>query len=83
MRQRAILLAAIALVAIMFLFPPWYTTGGKDRLHRFHRGYHFINNPPGGASRIDYARYLGGIAFVCFVAGLSFFETQDRRFNRD
>jgi hypothetical protein len=78
-RQRAILVAAIALVAILLLFPPWYATGGKDRDHRFYRGYHFINDAPGGASRIDYARSIAAIAFVCFVAALAYFEVQDRR----
>lgn len=77
--QRAVLLAAIALVAVMLLFPPWYTTGGEGGAHRFHRGYRFINDPPAGPSRIDYTRYLAGVAFVCFVAALAFFEAQDRR----
>jgi hypothetical protein len=83
MRQRAILVAAIALVAVMLLFPPWYTAGGEDGAHRFHRGYRFINDPPAGRSRIEYTRYLAGIALVCFVAALGFFETQDRRLSTD
>jgi hypothetical protein len=81
-RQRAILAAAIALVAIMLLVPPWYTTGGTDRDRRFYRGYHFINDPPGGATRVDYARHLSGVAFVCFVAALAYFEAQDRRISK-
>jgi hypothetical protein len=78
-RQRAVLLAAVVIVTIMLLFPPWYTMGGHGRTHAFYRGYHFLNAPPGGASRIDYPRYLAAIAFVCFVAALAWLELQDRR----
>jgi hypothetical protein len=78
-RQRAVLLAAVVIVTIMLLFPPWYTMGGEDHAKKYCRGYHFLNTPPGGASRIDYPRYLGAIALVCFVAALAWLELQDRR----
>ncbi|MCX5752186.1 MAG: hypothetical protein NTW97_00930 [Candidatus Krumholzibacteria bacterium] len=77
-RQRAVLLAAVVFVTIMLLFPPWYTIGGKDDDRTFYRGYHFLNAPPGGASRIDYPRYLSAIALACFVAALAFLELQNR-----
>jgi hypothetical protein len=75
--QRAVLLATIALVAFMLLFPPWYSMGrGPQGLRRIHRGYSYLNDPPPGDSHINYERYLVPIAVVCLLALLGYLELQ-------
>jgi len=74
---KAILLAAVALVTIMLLYPPWRSrmTTGRETTD-IHRGYCFITSPPPGGGRIDNARYLGAIGVVCIIAALALLETR-------
>ncbi|RJR30488.1 MAG: hypothetical protein C4574_02400 [Candidatus Latescibacterota bacterium] len=74
---KAILLAAVALVTIMLLYPPWHSrmTTGRETTD-IHRGYRFLTSPPPGGGRIDYARYLGAVGVVCALATLALLETR-------
>lgn len=78
-RQQTILIAALVIVAVMLLFPPWHRStriGGREMT--FYQGYHYISKPMPGYCRIDVYALLWPIGVVCLLAFLAYFEFQDR-----
>jgi hypothetical protein len=77
-RQVALLIAAVIVIAIMILFPPWQRSMTQGRhVTVMHQGYHWIGNPMHRYSRIDFRSLLWMIGVACAVAVLAYLELQD------
>jgi len=77
-RQNMIIDVGLAIVAFLFLFPPWYTVSRGSYVHaRIPHGYHFLLSPPCCSPHIDFARCLVSIGVVCFMALLACLEFKE------
>ncbi len=87
-RQRGILIAASAAIAVMLMFPPYYFYLGIDVPRETNIGYSFVFNPPvlrpsngiydpAVVANVHWALLLTEWVGVLLVAGLLWFAAKD------
>jgi hypothetical protein len=71
--QRITIIIGVAILLLMFLFPPWKAIGGKVK------GYYFIFYPPSRAITIDITRLFVQSLFVIVLTSAGLYFQQQRK----